>query len=595
MKAGKKAKIQEKRKNQEMAKSKAKIAYRRTEMINTDGKRCRQKRRRKEAAYEAEITERSDRKRRGRKKKLPGWVILPIIAGIVLICFCITKVTGGNTKGVRLNVVEARREDIREVYNTSGTVVSGKSKIFYSPVNAPVKKNRAKVGESVKKGDKLIIFDTANLDRDNKNSRLNTLSAQYTNQDAKEQSGRTKESMARAKKQENAMISELKSQIKKKRSEIQKLEKQVKKSAGNSAKAAEEIAGIQKKMADNLDSQSIFKAKKENAERKLSNLNNLEQDSELAKTELAEEAEEATDEISRLEREYRAYEQELKKLGGEGSGGDISESQAAVQSLAQAKQELETLSSSLTQAENSRQTGAEAGLTSAQLGSMKVSEDIARLAELTAKELLEKGREGIKAEFDGIIADVKVAEGSDAVQGGELFTLVSNRKVSVEVEAAAGDFEYLETGEKAVITIGRHTYKGTLESVNKIALPNEKGNPVIGAKLRIDNPDDGICIGVSAKVNITVAEKKDALCLPNEVINTAADGDFVYVIKNGTLLKQKVETGVASASMSEIVSGIKEGDQVVSDMSATLKEGMKATAVKAGDTADKGDKRADGE
>lgn len=564
-------------------------------MINTDGKRCRQKRRRKETAYEAEITERSDRKRRGRKKKLPGWVVLPIIAGIVLICFCITKVTGDNTKGVQLNVVEARREDIREVYNTSGTVVSGKSKIFYSPVNAPVKKNRAKVGESVKKGDKLIIFDTANLDRDNKNSRLNTLSAQYTNQDAREQSGRTKESMARAKKQENAMISELKSQIKKKKSEIQKLEKQVKKSAGDSAKAAAEIAGIQKKMADNLDSQSIFKAKKENAERKLSNLNNLEQDSELAKTELAEEAEEATDEISRLEREYRAYEQELKKLGGEGSGGDISESQAAVQSLAQAKQELETLSSSLTQAENSRQTGAETGLTSAQLGSMKVSEDIARLAELTAKELLEKGREGIKAEFDGIIADVKVAEGSDAVQGGELFTLVSNRKVSVEVEAAAGDFEYLETGEKAVITIGRHTYKGTLESVNKIALPNEKGNPVIGAKLRIDNPDDDICIGVSAKVNITVAEKKDVLCLPNEVINTAADGDFVYVIKNGTLLKQKVETGVASASMSEIVSGIKEGDQVVSDMSATLKEGMKATAVKDGDTADRGGKRADGE
>ncbi len=530
------------------------------------------------------------RQGRGKRKKLPGWVIIPVLAAVALICFGISKVTSGNSKGDPLHVVEARRESIKEIYNTSGTVVSEKSKTFYSPVNAPVKKNKAKVGEAVKKGDKLITFDTSDLDRDNQTSQLNTLSARYTNQDAKEQSGRTAKSMEKAKKQEEAMIAELKSQIKKKKSEIKKLEKQVKKTAGKSAKASEKLAGIQKKMADNLDSQSICRARKENAERQLDHLDDPEQDAGQTKAQLVKEAEEATSEISRLEREYRTLEQELKQLGTDGSAGDLS--LGADQSLMQARQELEALTSSLLQAENSRQAGADTGLTKAQLNHMKVTEDIAELAELSTKELLEKGKEGIRAEFDGIISDVKALEGSDAVQGGELFTLVSNRDVSVQLEVSAGDFENLAPGEKAVITIGRHSYQGTLESVNKIALANEKGNPVIGAKLRIDDPDDDICIGVSAKVNITVAEKEDALCLPNEVINTASDGDFVYVIKDGTVMKRKVEIGISSASRSEILSGIQKGDQVVSDMSDQLKEGMKATAVQ---TADKEAKETDGE
>ena len=526
---------------------------------------------------------RKRRRKRGKRKKLPAWSIVPILGAVVLVSFGLSKIFGENAKAVTFHVVEVRRESVKESFNTSGTVVSGKSKTFYSPVNAPVKENRARVGEAVKKGDKLIVFDTANLDRENRTSQLNTLSAKYTNQDAKEQSGRAAESMEKAKKQEKAVISELKSQIKKKESEIKKLKKTAQEAAGKSEENMRKVSELQKKMADNLDSQSTCKTKRENAERKLENMGDSAPDVEQTKEQLVKEAEDATNEIGRLEREYRALEQELKKLGGDADSAAPGGSSSPAQALEQAKQELKSLKSSLTQAENSRQTGVDTRLSDAQLKNMKVSENIAQLAELTTEELLKKGKEGIKAEFDGIIADVKALEGSDAVQGGELFTLVSNRDVGVELEVSAGDFEKLVPGGEAAVTIGRHNYQGTLESVNKIALENEKGNPVIGARVRIDNPDDDICIGVSAKINMTVAEKKDVLCLPNKVINTASDGEFVYIIQDGMVEKRKVEVGIMSTSMSEIVSGVKEGDQIVSDMSDSIKEGMKATAIKAAD------------
>lgn len=115
--------------------------------------------------------------------------------------------------------------------------------------------------------------------------------------------------------------------------------------------------------------------------------------------------------------------------------------------------------------------------------------------------------------------------------------------------------------------------------MNKIAVNNEKGNPVIGATLHIDNPDDQIIIGVSAKATLNVAEAKNVLCLSNEVVNTGTEGDFVYVIENGVVKKKNVELGISSNNSVEVKSGLKEGDVVVTNASSDLREGTKATAV----------------
>ena len=56
--------------------------------------------------------------------------------------------------------------------------------MFYCPVNAPIAQCNVKVGQVVKAGDLLVSFDTTNLERDNQQSELNTLSAKYSSQDA---------------------------------------------------------------------------------------------------------------------------------------------------------------------------------------------------------------------------------------------------------------------------------------------------------------------------------------------------------------------------------------------------------------------------
>lgn len=507
------------------------------------------------------------------KKKLPGWAIIPILAALALVIWGITKLGPSDSAGSTISAVTVEKGDVKQTYNTSGTVESERTKVFYSPVNAPIAKCNAKTGTAVKAGDMLVTFDVTNLERDNEQSKLNELSTKYANQDAVEQSNRAAASAAQAREQAANTEASLRNRISEKQSQINQLEQAAAAATEDAAKNAAKMAELQQKMQDNLNAQSSCKAEKENADRELANLDVQAPDYEQKSGELVEKAAQATNDISTLEQEYRAMEQELSKVGASDASG-------IMQELSAARQELDTLNSSLSELQGSSGTAVDTGLTSGQQNNMQVSENLAELTTLTTEELLNKGKEGIKAEFDGIIANVQAVEGSSAVQGGELFTLVSSKDVYVSLEVPSGDFDNLIAGSTSEVKIGKKTYKGELDSVDRIALPNEKGNPVIKAKVHITNPDEDVYIGVGAKVSINVAEAKNVLSLPIEVVNTEAAGDFVYVIREGTVKKQPVELGVVSSSRAEVRSGLKEGDEVAADTGGNITEGMKATAVK---------------
>lgn len=113
------------------------------------------------------------------KKKLPGWVIIPIVAvfaGIVVLASQLSK-GGSKSQSTTLQVTAVSNGNIKEVYNASGKIESENTKTYYSPVTAPISKCNAVVGNPVKAGDVLISFDTTNLERDNQQAQLNLQSS----------------------------------------------------------------------------------------------------------------------------------------------------------------------------------------------------------------------------------------------------------------------------------------------------------------------------------------------------------------------------------------------------------------------------------
>lgn len=186
--------------------------------------------------------------------------------------------------------------------------------------------------------------------------------------------------------------------------------------------------------------------------------------------------------------------------------------------------------------------------------------------------------EGLKAEFGGVVTEVKAVDGSMIEESGELLTIESNEDVCVEISLSKSDLEKVKEGQKAVITIVGKQYEGTVARISKSATKNEKGAAVVAAEVHIDNPDEDIFLGVEAKVTIEGHKAENVVIVPVEAVNIGKDGSFVYVVNNGIVEIRNVETGISSMEYMEIKSGLDGTEQVVSGGSQVT-EGMQVTPV----------------
>lgn len=152
---------------------------------------------------------------------------------------------------------------------------------------------------------------------------------------------------------------------------------------------------------------------------------------------------------------------------------------------------------------------------------------------------------------------------STAAKGVSLFTVASNEKVVVDMSVTRYDLEKLEVGQSANITLAGKNYEGTVSRLSRLAAENAKGTPVVSAEIQIENPDDSIYLGLEAKVKVEGHKAENVLIVPVEAVNTGKDGSFCYVVENGVVVKREVETALSSASLIEVKSGLKAGDQVI--------------------------------
>lgn len=86
-------------------------------------------------------------------------------------------------------------------------------------------------------------------------------------------------------------------------------------------------------------------------------------------------------------------------------------------------------------------------------------------------------------------------------------------------------------------------------------------------------------LGVEAKVVISTAQESDAVLVPVTAVNVDMEGEFVYVVENNILVKKPVTTGISTDTMVQISEGLTGTEQVVTDVTSTLTEGMAVVAM----------------
>ncbi len=473
-----------------------------------------QKEKKKEKTPEDKV-----KRKKIRKRIIIGAIIVAVVIGYA------SCALGGNG-AMPVTTAVASRGEIEETINTSGSVMTGKVKNYFSEVNVKVGEIKVSAGDAVKAGDVLLVYDEEDLQlqkqlsqlkqQSNEGSYLNAVQSNYDKISDLQEADVNLAVLEQQIADTEAYIKGLEDKIAKKKSDLAYFGTllQIEMLNWQDKPDSDEYKNIQTQIQMNSYEQTNHKE-----------IKGWEAELEVYNDMLAG---------------YQEYRSEMK----------------------------------------SQQSSAEAGkLTGGAKEELEANQESNKLETQKTMDALLGVENGLVAEFDGVVTTVKATEGATLAEGTELFVLESTEDVYVKISVTKYDLNKIRVGQKATVTIGANTYEGEVSKINKMAEKNETGAAVVGAEIKILNPDSEVYLGVEAKVVISTAQESDIILVPVGAVNVDMDGEFVYVIKDGIMVKKPVTTGISSDTMVEIVEGVEEGEQLITNVTTGLTEGMPVVAL----------------
>ena len=175
----------------------------------------------------------------------------------------------------------------------------------------------------------------------------------------------------------------------------------------------------------------------------------------------------------------------------------------------------------------------------------------------------------IKATKNGVLLERKVNPGEIVEKNRELFNLADLKTIWLVGYAFEKDSPYLHLGEAVTGTIegSSSTINGVLSYVSPIL---DNTTKTLEVRAEIPNKDFKIKPNMYAEmfVNTGVAH---VLAIPTDAVEKFGDYNFAYVkVAPHTYEERKVETGKKNDKYTEIISGVKAGEEVVTTGSFEL-------------------------
>ena len=191
----------------------------------------------------------------------------------------------------------------------------------------------------------------------------------------------------------------------------------------------------------------------------------------------------------------------------------------------------------------------------------------------------------LRAPFDGRVIDRKVTPGSlfDAMQ--PLVTVADLSSVWVFLQVYEKDLALLHEGVSVTIrteAYPQETFEGRVDFLGSVV---DKTTRTARVRATVSNHAEKLRPGMFVKAQVHVpkpeAEAKATVAVPQAALQTLEGRTTVFVqTEPGVFVRHFVETGHTFEGFTEILSGVKPGDQIVSEGSFVLKsEFAKASLV----------------
>lgn len=228
----------------------------------------------------------------------------------------------------------------------------------------------------------------------------------------------------------------------------------------------------------------------------------------------------------------------------------------------------------------------------AKLSYQKAKESVASSRETVNRAQTNLRYATITSPIDGIVLSKSVEEGQTVAASfstPELFTIAKDltdmRVIANVDEADIGD---VKEGERVTFTVDAYpndTFEGQVTQVRQEATTT---NNVVTYEVVVSAPNTDLKLkpGLTANITIYTMEKQDILCVPSKALRFSPNPETtkgykiinsrgknkVWTISDKTFKAHDVQIGISDGNNTEIVSGIKPGTTIVTDVKEVAHE-----------------------
>jgi len=186
----------------------------------------------------------------------------------------------------------------------------------------------------------------------------------------------------------------------------------------------------------------------------------------------------------------------------------------------------------------------------------------------------------IVAPFSGYITSQNTELGAYVNAGTVIAGIADISQLKVVFDVSEMNAYELQRGQTVSVTTDVHpeaSYKGTISNIS----PKASASHTYPVEIMIaNNGKDKLKAGTYVKVNVNMSNKENVLMIPRDAIVSSLKDPSVYLVKNNIAQLMKIGVGRNFNSFIEVVSGLNEGDQVVTNGQINLTGSSKVSVIK---------------
>lgn len=172
----------------------------------------------------------------------------------------------------------------------------------------------------------------------------------------------------------------------------------------------------------------------------------------------------------------------------------------------------------------------------------------------------------IRAPIDGFIAKKEIKKGEIVLANASVISLMAEQGLQIKTYIPEVDVSKVKAGNSVLITLDAFPKNEFFGEVAYIDSAETIIDGVVYYKVKstINTNDTDVKSGMTADIIIITGAKEDVLIIPRRAVIEKDGKNIVKIPVNGDFQEIKVQTGlVGSDGNIEIISGLKEGDKVI--------------------------------